>query len=417
MREGIYWRGNNRAQHQQEECNPNQSFALPSAEHQAERRSANYVIVGCLILLCFVTWVLSRLQIPSRIPIESLNHQGPARAIVFELFRYHRHPQSGNRSFTGPVHRRRRGLLEYSETRASTSQGICSEEEQAQQPFEEDFNSLKRRSPKASVSSLATIGECPLFGGARASDLEIESFFVKVALGYGSQMHEYIMNVDTGSGSTWVNCLGKGEIDEMGPNGLFRPRRESFLNCKHDQDFCEDFQDGVEQPCDKRHKYRCLFSYRYGDDTVVQGSIVMGDVSFKLSDGSQMHSQNMAFGCAWTVTLEGEDASEFQKLISYDGLLGLGPYPGSWLLQLNRLRIISEYVVAICLEPEIGHLSSGPRSSVLEHVGFLSLGDSYRRQAAKIAWTATIPKSSDSCDASCAQGGFLPFSDVGWIQV
>ena len=42
-----------------------------------------------------------------------------------------------------------------------------------------------------------------------------ESFFVKVALGYGSQMHEYIMNVDTGSGSTWVNCLGKGEIDEM----------------------------------------------------------------------------------------------------------------------------------------------------------------------------------------------------------
>lgn len=58
------------------------------------------------------------------------------------------------------------------------------------------------------------------------------------------------------------------------------------------------------------------------------------------------------------------------------------------------LRIISEYVIIVCLEPEIGHLSPGPGSSVLENVGFISFGDSYIRQAANIDWTASIPPGS-----------------------
>jgi hypothetical protein len=39
-----------------------------------------------------------------------------------------------------------------------------------------------------------------------------ESFFVKVALGYGTDMKEYFMDIDTGSGTTWVNCKGRGPV-------------------------------------------------------------------------------------------------------------------------------------------------------------------------------------------------------------
>ena len=39
-----------------------------------------------------------------------------------------------------------------------------------------------------------------------------ESFFVKVELGYGTQMREYTLSIDSGSGITWVNCEGRGPI-------------------------------------------------------------------------------------------------------------------------------------------------------------------------------------------------------------
>ena len=82
-----------------------------------------------------------------------------------------------------------------------------------------------------------------------------------------------------------------------------------------------------------------------------------------------------------------------QELVPFDGLLGLGPHPASWLFQLHTLGIISEYAIAVCLEPEIGHILP---DSVLEQVGFISFGDSYERQAVNMAWTATIPPISSN---------------------
>jgi hypothetical protein len=87
-------------------------------------------------------------------------------------------------------------------------------------------------------------------------------------------------------------------ISIQGPNGLFHPRSDSFLNCKDNPELCENFQGAhlsEKYPCDSSDKFRCLFEYEYGDDTGVKGSIIMGDVSFKLSDGSRLQS-NMAFG-------------------------------------------------------------------------------------------------------------------------
>ena len=39
-----------------------------------------------------------------------------------------------------------------------------------------------------------------------------ESFFVIVPLGYGTNMKEYFLDIDTGSGTTWVNCKGRGPM-------------------------------------------------------------------------------------------------------------------------------------------------------------------------------------------------------------
>ena len=84
-------------------------------------------------------------------------------------------------------------------------------------------------------------------------------------------------------------------VSTQGPNGLFQPKRKSFLNCKNNQDLCLHFQDGEEHPCGRKYKFRCLFTVAYGDKTSVQGSVVVGDVSFKFSDGSRKEA-SLAFG-------------------------------------------------------------------------------------------------------------------------
>ena len=139
-----------------------QSFVLPS-RRQARRRRAS-VLVVCLIL-CSVTWTLSRFLAPSQTSTESFPRQAPARAVVFELFRHYRHLPALNETspvLAGPVHRRRRGLLEHSWTTVLTEEEIFSEEEPAEQPFEGQ-----------TVESFESVEECPLFGGYRASDVDM----------------------------------------------------------------------------------------------------------------------------------------------------------------------------------------------------------------------------------------------------
>lgn len=48
-------------------------------------------------------------------------------------------------------------------------------------------------------------------------------------------------------------------------------------------------------PCDKAHKYRCLFEYEYADNTLVEGYVVEGDVRFDLSNGSRVQ-MSIPFG-------------------------------------------------------------------------------------------------------------------------
>lgn len=132
----------------------------------------------------------------SPISSESFSHRAPARSSVFELYRYCSHPHGGNKSFTGRVLRRRRSLLVDNETITSPPQEIFSEED-VEQLFDlqstddnltVEFDSLKRRSPEchnyhepfafnydqeASPFSLPPIGDCPVYGGGRASDVQM----------------------------------------------------------------------------------------------------------------------------------------------------------------------------------------------------------------------------------------------------
>ena len=128
-----------------------QSFVLPSGV-QARGRPAVGLVV-CLIL-CFVTWTLSRFRTPSPISTESVRHEVPARAVVFDLYWYSLARNETFSALAGPVHRRRRGLLKYSETTEPTRQEIFDEEEQEEQAFDGEgfgdnpsleYNSLKKR--------------------------------------------------------------------------------------------------------------------------------------------------------------------------------------------------------------------------------------------------------------------------------
>jgi hypothetical protein len=85
----------------------------------------------------------------------------------------------------------------------------------------------------------------------------------------------------------------------QGPNGLFKPKTDSFLDCKRDEELCKGFQDEVKHPCISKHKFRCIFDHEYGDGLNIEGHIVMGDVCFKARDGSHLHV-HIAFGYVGT---------------------------------------------------------------------------------------------------------------------
>lgn len=174
-----------------------QSLVLPSGRQARSRRAANVLVL--FLILCFVTWTLTVFRTPPTIVTDSLPQPVPTRAVVLELFRYHRRPQVRNRSFTAlaPVHRRRRGLLEDSETRVSTPKEIFDEEEQEGQASDgqgvgyiltREFNSFKKRrgshsDDEATASSQETSESSPraalkefkwpVDGGVRKSDHEL----------------------------------------------------------------------------------------------------------------------------------------------------------------------------------------------------------------------------------------------------
>lgn len=342
------------------------------------------------------------------------------RAIVVELFRYNRHPRLvRNRTFIGvtPVHQRRRGLLEDSETTTLTAQEICDDNESSDGQVVDDnheYVSCTKRKGRENHDKLmkiqikgdygndndntrAPLERWPVHGGERESDLDIYSFFIKVALGYGTAMKEYFLSIDTGSGITWVNCEGRGPIRDMGPNGVFVPTADRYLHCEKKPKVCMDFQEGNMHPCDKAHKYRCLFEYEYADNTLVEGYVVEGDVRFDLSNGSRVQ-MSIPFGCADRVkdsATSDEDTVEEEELT--DGLLGLGPHqPAGWLQQLFYLGLISEFRFAICLEPRLGDIDIPlPDPSLVNYAGFLAFGELFATQAANTVWTRIIPPKSD----------------------
>ena len=119
------------------------------------------------------------------ISIESLTHQVPARAVMLELFRYYRHPQAHNRSFTAlaSVRRRRRGHLEVSETLDCTRTKIFVEERPNAHAFDDNLTRQSRKRKgrncdhdlmacsQGSLSSTPrALGQLPLSGGQRVSE-------------------------------------------------------------------------------------------------------------------------------------------------------------------------------------------------------------------------------------------------------
>ena len=83
---------------------------------------------------------------------------------------------------------------------------------------------------------------------------------------------------------------------------------------------------------------------------------------------------------------------EGQKTAPTDGLIGLGPHRASWLHQLNLLGLISEYIIAICFEPDKSHES---HSQLPQSAGFLSFGNLYSSEGANTIWTANILSTSE----------------------
>lgn len=59
------------------------------------------------------------------------------------------------------------------------------------------------------------------------------AFYVKIPIGYGEDLQEYFMHIDTGSGVTWVMCKGRGPITTVVSVPSHRNSWHPHINREH----------------------------------------------------------------------------------------------------------------------------------------------------------------------------------------
>ncbi|XP_030540752.1 aspartic proteinase 36-like [Rhodamnia argentea] len=188
--------------------------------------------------------------------------------------------------------------------------------------------------------------DLPLGGNGIPSDTGL--YFAKIGIGTPSK--DYYVQVDTGSDTLWVNCIGCDKCPTKSDLGvdltLYDPKGSSsadLITC--DQDFCTSTYHTLLPGC--KPDLLCEYKITYGDGSSTTGYFVEDNVHLDQVTGNLRSSpmnSSVIFGCAAKQSGGLGTSSE-----ALDGIIGFGQANSSMLSQLASSGKVKK-VFAHCLD-------------------------------------------------------------------
>ncbi|KAL8110281.1 hypothetical protein AgCh_026124 [Apium graveolens] len=146
-------------------------------------------------------------------------------------------------------------------------------------------------------------------------------------LNIGSPPRPYFLDIDTGSGVTWLQCDAPCIKCFPAPHALYKPS-EDIVKCN--DPFCALFHWPNQVPCECPED-QCYYEVKYADHGSSLGVLVKDLFPLKLTNGNTVLPY-LAFGCGYD--------QEVANAPYTDGVLGLGEGKSTILAQLRNLGLM-----------------------------------------------------------------------------
>ncbi|CAM8980225.1 unnamed protein product [Rhodiola kirilowii] len=171
-----------------------------------------------------------------------------------------------------------------------------------------------------------------------------------VALKIGKRPQPYILDIDTGSDLTWLQCDAPCVRCTKQPQYLYKPNN-NLVRCN--DALCGAVQMNGIDPCTDAVE-QCDYEVEYADRGTSLGVLVADNFHLQFSDGSRL-SPRLAFGCGYDQQFPNPNHPP-----TTDGILGLGTGKSGIVSQLKEMGLIGHV---------FGHCFSGRGG------GFFFFGD------------------------------------------
>ncbi|GER37729.1 eukaryotic aspartyl protease family protein [Striga asiatica] len=190
--------------------------------------------------------------------------------------------------------------------------------------------------------------------------------FYNVTITIGPNQRPYILQIDTGSGLTWIQCDKPGARNYPAPNPPYNPEDRNVVVLRTDP-VCSVVQN-LLPPGFYEGKY-CAYDIHYADGMSTQGFLVNDSVNLNLANGQL--SPPLTFGCGHNQYLPNPNEPQY-----VDGVLGLSNVSFSFVSQISRQGLTQN---------AIGHCFSSKGD------GYLSLGLGDLAKYEDFNWTTLFP--------------------------
>ncbi|XP_052201184.1 aspartic proteinase Asp1-like [Diospyros lotus] len=146
----------------------------------------------------------------------------------------------------------------------------------------------------------------------------------------GNPPKPYILDIDTGSDLTWVQCAAARNAKLLkGPNSPYKPKNNALF-CK--DPLCPFVEKPANYPCEAPND-QCDYQVDYADSGSSLGVLVRDYFTLKSTNGHDL-KLSLAFGCGYDQEFSGPHPPPY-----VDGVLGLANGRSSIVSQLKGLGV------------------------------------------------------------------------------
>ncbi|GFP89826.1 aspartic proteinase asp1 [Phtheirospermum japonicum] len=170
--------------------------------------------------------------------------------------------------------------------------------------------------------------------------------YYTVNISIGNPSKSYVLDVDTGSDLTWVQCVTAPFFTQPPSTPYYEPTPKVVVLCH--EPACIDLGDLGDYVCEPPlYDQPCEYKVAYADGGSSDGPLVRDSFSLTFRNGTAI-APNLTFGCGY---LQKAKVSNHQPVT--EGILGLGKGKSGILKQLSKSGLIRD-AVSHCLSSQGG---------------------------------------------------------------